>query len=468
MTEAIAPFHRLRQEAGRGFPAVLRLMRLHFTIVGLGLLLSAISLMGYLYFSEFRRVDIGWNLRITRSAEVYQYETQIQFVLAIILALLSLIMLRTVSHLSERQHGGLLLARTASLISLAGFPLSFVLWRQELDLSVIPVDVTQLGLRVASVIFFAQSILGLWYLVRLSSGNVRRTLMAPDVSTHSPLRRVRTAGMGLWLLVLLGLGLALAVVTDFIELPLARPEPGELLYATSFDAFHDEWDIYAGRDSAQLVSVDELEKITESALPLLAGDVLVVSYGSPYTNEVVFSSVDRKFNDLDLRVTAQQVSGPDDNQFGVVFRYHDLNNYYAFMISGNGYYSLVKNQAGQLEEISAWGLSDVIRQGVAANEVRVVSHEDEFMFYVNGQLMPLCLRGDNRTSMWTPGDEPGVCFTDEVTYIYKDDDFKQGRVALAAGSSVDLSDAVTVAFDDLVIVGSDSDQMSVPEATNPS
>ena len=33
---------------------------------------------------------------------------------------------------------------------------------------------------------------------------------------------------------------------------------------------------------------------------------------------------DRKFNDMDLRVTARRIAGPDDNQFGVVFRYGTL------------------------------------------------------------------------------------------------------------------------------------------------
>jgi hypothetical protein len=319
------------------------------------------------------------------------------------------------------------------------------------------------GTHVLAAIFIAQAVLALWYLVRLSSGSVRRTLSAPD-AVYSPLRRVRVAGIGLWLLALAGLGLALAVVTDVIELPLARPEPGELLYATSFEDFNDEWDVYAGRDSAQVVPVADLEQTAETTFPLLAGDTLVISYGSPYSNEVVFSSVDRKFNDLDLRVTAQQIAGPDDNQFGVLFRYHDLDNYYAFMISGDGYYSLVKYQDGQLEKISDWGKSNAIRQGIAANEIRVVANADEFMFYINGELVPLCLRGENRTSMWLPGDQPGVCYTDDVTYIYKDDDFKQGRVALAAGTSSTYGDTVTVAFDDLSIVGSDPSMMQVPEA----
>jgi hypothetical protein len=140
MAEAITPFHRLRQETEVRLPAALRVMRLHFLLAGLALLLTAVGLMGYLYFSEFQRANFGWNLRITHSAEIYQNETQIKFVLAIILALLSLIQLRAVSRLSKQPRGGLPLARTASLILLGGFPLGIFLWQQEIDLSVIPAD----------------------------------------------------------------------------------------------------------------------------------------------------------------------------------------------------------------------------------------------------------------------------------------------------------------------------------------
>jgi hypothetical protein len=48
-------------------------------------------------------------------------------------------------------------------------------------------------------------------------------------------------------------------MTDWLyELPVPRPDPGELLYATSFDAFNDEW-TFPGRDEAQIVSTSQIE-----------------------------------------------------------------------------------------------------------------------------------------------------------------------------------------------------------------
>ena len=58
---------------------------------------------------------------------------------------------------------------------------------------------------------------------------------------------MRQIGIGLWLLVAVISGLVLAVMTDVIELPVEHPEPGELLFVTTFDDFNDEWDIQRGR-----------------------------------------------------------------------------------------------------------------------------------------------------------------------------------------------------------------------------
>ncbi len=81
-----------------------------------------------------------------------------------------------------------------------------------------------------------------------------------------------------------------------------------------------------------------------SAVTPLAGNVLWIKYGSGLSDEVVWSTLDRKFSDLDLRVTMQQIAGPvDENQYGVVFRYRDAENFYVFRITSDGYYSLAKS-----------------------------------------------------------------------------------------------------------------------------
>lgn len=463
MTDVITPFYRLSESErdSAGFPWVVRLMRLHFVLAGLVLLLSALALIVYLYTRVFEGIDLSWTLRLAHTDKAYEVSTQFQIITVLGLLLASLIELRAVNRLRQRTPYSLWLARLAAALLLAGFPAAVFLWQMEPDLPGIPVNAARLALRVISVVMVVQAVLALWYSLSLLVPAVRRRLVTRDAGVQNPFRRVQIAGLVLWSLLLVGLGVTLAVLTDWIELPVSTPAPGELLYATTFDAFGDEWSIYGGRDSAQIVQAGDLALVASDTDPVTGG-MLVVSYGSPTLNESVFSVLDRKFNDIDLRVTARQVSGPVDNQYGVLFRYRDLDNYYGFLISSNGYYALVKDKDGVLEFVSNWGLSDVIRQGEAANEIRVVARGDGFRFFVNGQPMPLCLRGQNLMSMWDESQGPGVCFEGgEMTYVYRDDDFKQGRVALAAGSSVDLSSEIVIGFDDLVIIGPEPDALTV-------
>jgi len=285
------------------------------------------------------------------------------------------------------------------------------------------------------------------YLV-VSFGPGFRSLLSRQARA-SAARRVAVVVVVLWVAAGLILGTILAVLTDWlVELPVPRPRPGELLYATTFDAFNEEWDLFPGRDSAQISAVGDVDGGASNS-------ELVIRHGSGALDEVIWSVLDRKFNDFDLRVTAHLVEGPlDQNQYGVIFRYRDENNFYIFRISADGYYSLSKIEGGVEEKISDWGTTEAIRRGVAPNRIRIVGEGDAFRFYVNDIWLPLCLKGENETSMWAGAEGPGVCLTDEPTMVFRDSTFTQGRIALAAGT-FDGSE-VAVAFDDLVIVGPDT------------
>jgi hypothetical protein len=460
MSESIVPFSRVvnQRDDKAHMPWLLRLMRLHIALVGVVLLVLALGLFGYLYDDELRRIDVDAGLRFSRSGDVYEEEIQVQLLLALLLGLASLFYLRTVSQVTRRVRQALWSLRVATVLLLAGFPAAVWLWHATIDIPGLPVNTVQLALRAVAVVLVIQSVLAAIHGVWLWTPAAHRALPVRNDTGHPALRRMQTGAIGLWLLVVLGLGIVLGVLTDWVyELPVSRPEPGKMLYATTFDSFNNEWDTYEGRDSALVVPADALELGEAGESLPLAGDLLVIGHEAPITFELVFSTLDRKFNDFDLRVTTQQVSGPEDNQYGVLFRYRDLENYYAFLISGDGYYALVKMKDGVLEFVSNWGLTDITRQGVASNEIRVVALQDTFQFWVNGQLMPLCLRGENLTSMWDESQGPGACMTDELAYVYQDDDFEQGRIALAAGSSADLSSAIVVGFDDLLIVGPQPD-----------
>lgn len=428
-------------------------MLLHFALAGGVLLLAALALLAYLYTLHFTYLDIGWDLRFSGGDDLYAADVQILFGAAVVLGLMSLIQFSAFRTLAAGSAGALRAARAASVVLLLGFPLAYVAWRLELDLPGVPVGTAQLVTRVAAGLLALQAVVALIYTILLMRPGARRVIHRDLFAEgkRTPWVWARMIALSVWMALLIAAAIALAVLTDVIELPVGAVEPGALLYATSFDAAPDaqEWSLYEGRDAAQIVPVSEL--IPDGKARGLRGQALVITHGSPISQEVIFSELDRTFNDMDLTVTARGISGPDDNQYGVVFRYRDNANYYAFFISGDGYYSLVKRENGVLRDISTWNMSDAILTGQDANTIRIVALGDEFRFFVNGEPMALCLAGENAYSMWHP--LTGECTTSEPVTVFRDADFGQGGVALAAGSSIDLSSPVVVAFDDLTITG---------------
>lgn len=116
-------------------------------------------------------------------------------------------------------------------------------------------------------------------------------------------------------------------------------------------------------------------------------DVLRVSTGQP--GQIWWSNPGRNYDDVIITVQARQVSGPNDNAYGVICRYQSVENFYLFLISGDGYYAIGKYQSGdnQITYLSGEGqyqFSDVINQGVATNQIRASCIGNELSLAVNG------------------------------------------------------------------------------------
>lgn len=93
-------------------------------------------------------------------------------------------------------------------------------------------------------------------------------------------------------------------------------------------------------------------------------------------------------NNVRVEVDATKVGGPDDNAFGVQCRYQDVDNFYFFYISSDGYVGIGINNAGTKSIISNPDgnlVSDAnIRQGAATNHIRVDCIGSSLTMYVNG------------------------------------------------------------------------------------
>jgi hypothetical protein len=145
--------------------------------------------------------------------------------------------------------------------------------------------------------------------------------------------------------------------------------------------------------------------------------------------QITWSTAGRTFDDVVLSVDATQVSGPDNNAYGAICRYQDDENFYVFLISGDGYYAIGKYESGQSQVQYLTGESpyfyqesDLITQGSTTNDVRIRCQGDELALFVGGILV------------------------DEVT----DDSFASGDIGLAA-STFEAS-AVIIEFDNVRVV----------------
>jgi hypothetical protein len=93
-------------------------------------------------------------------------------------------------------------------------------------------------------------------------------------------------------------------------------------------------------------------------------------------------------NDVRIEVDASKSGGPDDNAFGVICRYQDLDNYYYFYISSDGHVGIYISKAGTKTILSSsdgnMTSTSSINQGAATNHLRVDCIGNALTLFVNG------------------------------------------------------------------------------------
>ena len=92
--------------------------------------------------------------------------------------------------------------------------------------------------------------------------------------------------------------------------------------------------------------------------------------------------------DVRIEVDATKLGGPDDNAFGVMCRYQDVDNFYKFYITSDGYAGVIKKESGTSTVISTDDGTmhpvDGINLGAATNHIRVDCIGDTLTLYANG------------------------------------------------------------------------------------
>lgn len=174
-----------------------------------------------------------------------------------------------------------------------------------------------------------------------------------------------------WLIILLGLTLLLAACGATETEPDACDAPGILFFDDFNGEFDCGWAVFSRPGGA-------------AALENAAMRLTVSQPGQMW-----WSNPGREFADVVISAEARQVDGSNDNAYGLICRYQNEENFYVFLVSGDGYYTIAKYQSGTenviyLTEGGQFQPSDVINIGVASNELRATCAGPQLSLEVNG------------------------------------------------------------------------------------
>lgn len=107
-------------------------------------------------------------------------------------------------------------------------------------------------------------------------------------------------------------------------------------------------------------------------------------------NWSAWANPSRNFTDVSISVQASKIGGDDDNEFGIICRHANVDNFYLATISSDGFYGFLTRKDGEaltLLNMENMQQSNVINQGSALNIIRLDCIGQTLSLYVNGQLV---------------------------------------------------------------------------------
>lgn len=107
------------------------------------------------------------------------------------------------------------------------------------------------------------------------------------------------------------------------------------------------------------------------------------------TNADFWSNPGLYFLNVKVELDAGKTSGPDDNDYGVLCRYQDTENFYFLIISSDGFYGIgiVEDGEQQLLQPPQMYQSDFIHTGSSANHIQVICDGPRLALTVNGEFI---------------------------------------------------------------------------------
>ena len=149
--------------------------------------------------------------------------------------------------------------------------------------------------------------------------------------------------------------------------------PDEVLFQDDFSDPSSGWD----RVSAQ----DGITDYDDGTYRILVNTTNTDTWSNP--------DLDFDFTDTSIFVDATAGGGDEDNDFGLICRYQDDENFYFFVISSDGYYGIgkVSDNKQQLVGMESMLPSEAIRQGMLTNQLQADCIGSTLRLYVNGVLL---------------------------------------------------------------------------------
>lgn len=144
---------------------------------------------------------------------------------------------------------------------------------------------------------------------------------------------------------------------------------GDVLFQDDFSNPNSGWDVWSEGGSSVLYEEGGLRfRVNQSHFDF-------------------WSRPGKHYDNVCLAVNTTKLGGPDNNDFGLMCRYQDKENYYAFLVGSDGYQGIVKVQEGVYSILSGENLqySEVIRQGSATNKIQAECIGTSLLLIVNGE-----------------------------------------------------------------------------------
>jgi hypothetical protein len=199
---------------------------------------------------------------------------------------------------------------------------------------------------------------------------------------------------------------AVSLLLQACTLPWDTQQAGDVLYKDDFSNAASGWD-----------RVDAEDRVTD----YVAGLYRILVKGK---NIDVWARPGLSFGDVRVEVEGAKAGGDDNNDFGVICRYQDDQNFYFMVISSDGYYGIAKRKEGQVSLLGSAMMvsSDQIKQGNATNHLRADCVGATLRLFIN-QVM---------------------------VFETQDADYQQGDVGLLAGSFD--NPGTEILFDNFVVL----------------